>query len=843
MRSWLSHDHPSFTSGFVAEGDQEPGFPQAERFRLEGQIALGGMSTSYKAWDYALDKYIALKVPTVSDPFVELQLRREARIAQRLHHPLIVRVHDIVNVRGAACLSMEFIEGRTLAEFLAANGPVDALTACRFVKDICCGLQAAHDLGIVHCDLKPANLMLDGDRLRIIDFGRAIEIGTYAAMRSEGGTPAYMSPEQIQTLPVDHRTDFYSLGLILFELLNGRLPTSAEIECIQAGNFELPTPDTPHYLRDILSKSLQTRPDNRPRNAREILDAISGSGKNRKSDGALGIKMPSPACRMACCFVILTCFLLFLRSSRTLGSAKQDTHLPRTIVLFPMRSDRNPDLQPYADAIDDYLSEAFAQFSGVRVWTAGPTIDPTCSIVSRADLAITGEISRKGEYLNVHLTAVHGSTRRFAFEITVSGKAMFAVQNRLWNKLTSESELIRFTRGSKEPLDYSQRRTESDIQYLQANSVIKRSRAVKDLGKAVNSLNRLLLSDRECVLCYARKIAAETTLYDLSHDATWLRAAFTDIRQAEGAPELSIPVMLATAQAYARAGRRKEAIIILRSAGDREDRSSDLLRLLGSILAQDGLYPEAIAELHKAVQRNPLDTRALNTLGATQLLLPDYPGAIASFNQILKLDPAHPFARVNLASAYLRSARFRDAANVLEDDLKRHPCAGSYSNLGMALFYLNQEKKALTLFEKAAEMEPSSEVFVGNLGHAYRWMGASVKARATYEKAIQLALQEAKSSPSSQVLSDLGLYYAALGNSALYDLSFTRARAENPLDLDVLYKEAVASSLLGINGRSIDLLKTLCQRGYPLALADCNPDLSAIQRSPEFAVIKRAARP
>lgn len=216
-------------------------------FTLRRQIGRGGMGVVYEAWENSMDRVVALKVLPVgvaADERAFQRFMREARAAGRLSHPNIVAVHAMGQVENTPYYAMDFVEGETLAQVLAAVrdaepdtrtefGPKDGVdyfgTLARDFADVADGLQHAHGKGVVHRDVKPSNLILDAEgRLRILDFGLA-RLEGQESLTSSGdfvGTPLYTSPEMArrQRIPVDHRTDIYSLGATMYETLTGKPP-------------------------------------------------------------------------------------------------------------------------------------------------------------------------------------------------------------------------------------------------------------------------------------------------------------------------------------------------------------------------------------------------------------------------------------------------------------------------------------------------------------------------------------------------------------------------------------------------------------------------------------------
>jgi serine/threonine protein kinase len=205
------------------------------RYVIERLIGQGGMGAVYKARDVELNRVVALKLlhPTCStDLNSELRLKRELVLASKVSHAHVVRVYDFGEMRGTKFISMAFIDGENLKALLLREGRIPVTRAVHIAAQLCQALDAAHTAGIVHRDLKPHNILLDGKgKIYVSDFGLA---RSFADVDNEitrpgerPGSPAYMSPEQALGLPVDHRSDLYSVGLILYELVTGKIPSAA----------------------------------------------------------------------------------------------------------------------------------------------------------------------------------------------------------------------------------------------------------------------------------------------------------------------------------------------------------------------------------------------------------------------------------------------------------------------------------------------------------------------------------------------------------------------------------------------------------------------------------------
>ncbi|HVN44389.1 MAG TPA: serine/threonine-protein kinase [Steroidobacteraceae bacterium] len=211
----------------------EPGALIGDHFVVRKQLGSGGIGDVYLAEHASLpDIKCAVKVLrrefSGNASFVEI-LRAEARKQSRLQHDNVVQIHDFFEWHGRYCLVQSFVSGATLSQIIADSpGGLESSFALRLICEVLSGLDYAHEQGILHCDIKPSNIIVDeSGRARILDFGIARDLGTSAGDSEllTAGTPAYMSPEQIMPpYQVDHRTDVYSSGVMLFEMLSGRLP-------------------------------------------------------------------------------------------------------------------------------------------------------------------------------------------------------------------------------------------------------------------------------------------------------------------------------------------------------------------------------------------------------------------------------------------------------------------------------------------------------------------------------------------------------------------------------------------------------------------------------------------
>jgi serine/threonine-protein kinase len=260
----------------------------ADRYRLVRLIAAGGMGTVWEAHDVLLDRPVALKSMAeglAADPeFVE-RFRREARAAGRLTHPNLARIYDFGDDGGAPFLVMELIDGETLHDLIGREGPLPVADAVRIAGEIAAGLEAAHGAGIVHRDVKPANVMLDrAGGVKITDFGIAAAASNTRLTQGSGlGTATYASPEQTRGERVTAASDVYSLGVVTHEMLTGRPPfdgPSPVAIALAHAEQEPPSiraarPEVPAGVAAVVERALAKDPRDRPESAEAFAGELS----------------------------------------------------------------------------------------------------------------------------------------------------------------------------------------------------------------------------------------------------------------------------------------------------------------------------------------------------------------------------------------------------------------------------------------------------------------------------------------------------------------------------------------------------------------------------------------
>lgn len=261
------------------------------RYQVLKEIGRGGMGVVFQAYDKQLKEQVAIKVlsPLLSHDSEALErLKREVSAARRVTHSNVIRIHDISETHQLYYVSMEYFNGISLKEFIKQTGALSAMQAYQIAGQICDGLEAAHQQGVIHRDLKSQNIIINtANQVKIIDFGLA-RTAHHDGMTVSGlimGTPEYMAPEQVSGKRVDERADIYSLGVILYELFTGKLPFTGD-SAISIGFKQIKDdPPSPRSVNPQLSeevervilKALEKDPFSRHRNVTELRKSLESA--------------------------------------------------------------------------------------------------------------------------------------------------------------------------------------------------------------------------------------------------------------------------------------------------------------------------------------------------------------------------------------------------------------------------------------------------------------------------------------------------------------------------------------------------------------------------------------
>jgi serine/threonine protein kinase/tetratricopeptide (TPR) repeat protein len=364
-------------------------------YRILAPIGAGGMGEVYRARDEKLDRDVAIKVlpeSVAADPDTLARFEREAKAVAALSHPNILAIHDFGTHGGVSYAVMELLEGQTLREKLL-SGPVPPKQAVDYAVQLARGLSAAHDKGVVHRDLKPENLFVTRDgHVKILDFGLAKRVeavapgmDTNAPTRSDHtepgtvmGTVGYMSPEQVRGLPIDHRSDIFSFGAVLYELLFGKkaFDRSTASDAIAAILKEeppaLPGRDVPVALDHVVRHCLEKDRDHRFQSARDVAFALEQASSSPVTTvPAVAARPPRSRFVPAAAAVFLAVAVIALLVLRRTPAAPAGAPTVQRVAVLPFENLGSPEDDYFADGIADEIRAKLTSLSGVEVIARG----------------------------------------------------------------------------------------------------------------------------------------------------------------------------------------------------------------------------------------------------------------------------------------------------------------------------------------------------------------------------------------------------------------------------------------------------------------------------------------
>lgn len=753
---------------------QPPSLPERIGvYSVQGRLGRGGMGEVFLAWDERLERQVAIKRirrDSGLSPEQRERFRREARMAARLSHSAIVRIYDLVTEGDEDALVMEYVEGRTLAERLAGGRPSTA-EALRLCSEIATGLAAAHEAGLIHRDLKAANVLVtSAGHAKILDFGLARPVDTLeeTALTRQGiivGTLLSMSPEQARGQELDERSDLFSLGVLLYEMLTGRSPFQGEgpADVLHRVVYEPPPPprslrpDLPVELESLLHRLLAKDRRLRPGSAREVVAALASlsagpaSGAGSLSDLPTSAEprwrepVPAPARshRRTAWAGIAVVLLAAVAAAAWLGRPAA----PLRVAVA------RPEVRPAAG--DEQLRLAAsgvlaASLSGLAALENMAPVDPReatrggnspveMARTAAADEVLIAALEREGALARVSLRRVRGSDGAVLWTETFRVPA-----NPGSLRLLADAVSVHLRRAypGHDPrpgtpsLDV---RDEDYAAFLEIRQRIEQGGA--PLAPELARLEEVIRQSPRFL--EGRLLAARVahSLYQTGHEPADLDRASRLVRQSlELAPGDPRPLLLEVRLALA-AGRKEQAEELL----DRVDRllpgDPDVLPLKALLAEQKGRPSEALEALRAAAEQVP-SWPNLYRLAGLEARLGHIEEARARIAEILRQAPDNLWAREQLAHLELLYGDLARAEQIYLASVRVAP-ERAWHNLGVARFLRGRYPEAAVAYRRALESDPGDVSSLLNLADTESELGHREEAEALYRQALDRLAESA----------------------------------------------------------------------------------------------------
>jgi eukaryotic-like serine/threonine-protein kinase len=850
------------------------------RYRVEGKLGEGGMGSVYKAQDLELDRPVALKVirqELMANAEILQRFKQELLLASRISHKNILRIHDLGEGVGVKFISMAYIQGRNLAEVLQEQKVLPLEKAIEIAKQICRALAAAHQEEVVHRDLKPQNILLDKDDcVYVSDFGlaKSLEANALAAtaMTSAGqvlGTPRYMSPEQVECGAIDGRTDIYSFGLMLYEMVTGDLPFQGNSLQLMLGRVQsIPRNPTvlnsklPPYLAGIIMRCLEKDAARRYGTFSEVLDDLENErftplGKTpakSKSWTRRAVIAAVAVVAIASATPVIRHYLPLIQGARIqLGSSAApvpDKHL--AVLPFKVEGD-DAKLAELALGLNEAL---YAKFYGLNdVQIASPAavqkIAANASLQKAArdlgaNLLITGTIQGSGDRVQIIVNLDDAAKGQHLFTQAFSGvrQDLLTLEDQIYSKLVN-AVTSKPTNESLARVSLHQTENFAAYElYLKGRAAMRDQLNAESVKKAIGFYEQAVKTDSNFAMAYAGIADSDLRMYRSTKDRQWADHAVSAAQQAQSLNESLPEAYFALGSAYLATGKTVEAVSTLKRAIDLAPNSDEGYRRLGDAFKSTGNEAEALAAYNRAIQLNPYYWFNYNALGSAALKFNQNDEALKAFQKVIELEPDNVAGYQNLSVAYFNLGQFEKCIPVLQKSLELDKSPISYTNLGTVFFYLKRYPEAVPQFEEAVRLDPQSVENVGNLADAYRWSGKTQQANATYERAIEVALKALAVNPrDSNRMGQIAEYYAKKGDNAHAQTFIRRARSVDSKDVTLMYVQAVVDEIAGREPDALRNAEQALKNGYSLDDLQRDPELAKLQLNPEFKAFLKSLPP
>ncbi|HSF40246.1 MAG TPA: protein kinase [Thermoanaerobaculia bacterium] len=750
-------------AGTSADGPRSPSLPdRIGVYSVQGRLGRGGMGEVFLAWDERLERRVAIKrIRQDSDlsPEQRERFRREARMAARLSHSAIVQIHDLVTEGDEDAIVMEYVEGRTLAQRLA-GGRLTTAEALRLSLEIATGLAAAHEAGLIHRDLKSANVIVTGDgHAKILDFGLARPVGLSddTSLTRQGivvGTLLSMSPEQARGLELDERSDLFSLGVLLYEMLAGRSPFQGKdpVEVLHRVVYEPPPnlrslrPDLAPELESLLDRLLAKDRQLRPGSAREViaaLESLAAGAADSLSDLPTSAEPrwqePVPAVRshrrtaLAGAAVVL---LAAVAAAAWLGRPAA----PLRVAVA------RPEVRPAAG--DEQLGLAAsgvlaASLSGLAALEDIAPVDPReasrggtspveMAHTAAADEVLIATLEREGGLARVSLRRVRGSDGAVLWTET------FRVPSDPGSlPLLADAVSVRLRRAypGHDPrpgapaLDV---RDEDYAAFLEIRQRIDQGGA--PLAPELARLEEVIRRSPRFLEGQILAARVAHSLYQTGHEPADLDRASRLVRQSlELAPDDPRPLLLEVRIALA-AGREEQAEELLGRVDRLLPGDPEVLPLKALLAEQKARPFEALEALRAAAEQVP-SWQNLYRLAALEAKLGHIEEARARIAEILRQAPDNLWAREQLGHLELLYGDLARAEQIYLDSVRVAP-ERAWHNLGVVRFLRGRYPEAAVAYRRALENDPGDVASLLNLADTEVELGHREEAEALYRRAL-----------------------------------------------------------------------------------------------------------
>lgn len=841
-------------------------------FKILETLGGGGMGVVYKARDLKLDREVAIKFlprQIAADSKERDRFKVEAKAAAALNHPNIATIHAIEEADGETFIVMEYIDGMMLTEAIA-NGRVTIDNRITYATQIAEGLHAAHKKGIIHRDIKSSNIMLASEgQIKIMDFGLAKIHGAAQLTRvgTTVGTVAYMSPEQIQGNEVDHRSDIWSFGVVLYEMVSGKRPFGGTYE--QAVFYSIlnqPPPPLPTIAEGvspdwtmIVNRCLEKDPASRYQSLVELLaDLTSTSGTSAAGSTRIPTTSLIPRSHKQRTILLVTAGILALIAIALFGSGRiRLDHIPffnnipdeQHLAVLPFTSiGGDSTKQSFCDGLVETMTSKLTQLEQFHesLWVVPASEVRRYKTQSAsearqlfgANLAVTGNLQLLNDMyrLTINLIDANKIRQLKSSIIDINASNISALQDRsvsevfemLNLKLNPKARDLLEAGGTANPGAYEF--------YLKGVGYLQRYEDMTNLDAAVVSFKGSIEQDSLYALAYAGLGEAYWRKFEAVKEKKWATMAIQECEKAYRLNSRLPEVNVTLGMIHSGTGQYDSAVVDFRRALDADATSAAAYRGLAKAYESKGGLVEAEKTYQKAIALKPDYWGGYNDLGGFYHRHTRYEEAIDPFRRVVDLTPDNYRGYNNLGGIYYYLKRWPDARQMFERSLALKKTSGACSNLGTLYYKEGAYANAARTYETALDLNDKNYLVWGNLAAAYYWApGEREKAKKAYQHAIELAEQVLTVNPKdADVLSQLAGYYAMVGERKRSESLIKKALSFASGNSQVMYVVGAAYEQMGNREEALHWIGEAVRNGYSLAEIEHEPELRELMADKRF---------
>lgn len=839
------------------------------RYEIVALVGKGGMGEVYRARDTELGRDVAVKVlpaETAQDEGRLERFKREARAVAQLSHPNILDIHDFGTENGVSYSVTELLEGNDLRERLIGH-PLPVSRVFKIGRVVAEGLAAAHSKGIVHRDIKPANIFVTKTgQVKILDFGIArlrsdfakgeIETGSPTKTLTEAGqiigTTAYMSPEQVVGQPADARSDIFSLGCVLYEMItgqkafDGKTPNETMVAVVSKDPVPIAElrPDAPTALDLLIKRCLEKEPDERFESARDVAFALEALSDDRvPSQSVPSIRTPRlmqhlRAGMIGAAVVVVALVGWNLLENRMPSAAA----LPETKHLAVMDFTTGEDDQVLTDLADGLTETVSGSLRLLERQTHGAVwVVPrrfrefeepwTVESVARRhgiSLAIEGRLrfseGRLRLELDLRVPGAVGPIRTAVIEDQIDNVVTF--QSGPLEQLTTmlDLELSPETRSELERLSTTV--VPALTSYLSGVGRLVRAEDKEGTDAAFGFLEEAVGLDPTFVPARAallRSCAALIGLTDAAEGAVECATWLPPTRR-----HWSAEVWAAEADIHRAEGDDRSAIESLQRAVNLNPRDAELQLRLGQDLQSVGDIDGAENAYNRAVDLRPDFWEGYYYLGFLDYVRGNYEATANSWRIAARFAPERTILFSNLGAVFHYLDRPEEAALMLERAISLSDTGDSValSNLGTLYFESARYAEAVATFQRAVLVDDADYRIWGYLGWSYAAGVDPTRAAAPFERAVELAEEELINTPDDpDLLAVLAGYHGMLGNQERGVELIERAIVLAPQDPDEMATIGETLEDLGDRDRALEWIGRALRQGGRRSRIESHPSL------------------